>query len=72
MKSQTTDLHSPTPDLMKLVRAGFVSKGTSLTQWCKIQGISRMWAVLALTGKRNGPAAIELRKRLMRESGLCR
>lgn len=63
---------APTPslDLHLRVRAGFVSKGTSLKRWCKEQGITPSNARDALIGRWNGPKGIALRSRLVQEAGV--
>lgn len=54
-------------ELYRIVRAKFLLRGTSLAQWCKERNIRRQWAELVLTEKRKGPAAIELKTRIMKE-----
>jgi hypothetical protein len=61
---------SPGRDLYNLVRAGFVSQGSSLSAWCKNQGISRANAVHCLVGSWNGPKGQALRKQLVVDAGI--
>lgn len=59
---------APGPELLSAVRGLLIVQGTNLTAWCRDNHISRPFAILALTGKRNGPAARELRRRLITEA----
>lgn len=45
--------------------AGFVRQGTTLTEWCRAHGESRVHARVAILGERNGPKAQALRARLL-------
>jgi len=47
------------------IRACFVAKGDSLTAYCRRNGIFRENARDALVGIWNGPAAVELRRKLL-------
>jgi hypothetical protein len=40
------------PDLYRIVRAGFVNQGTSLNRWCIENGVNRQTAEKALKGER--------------------
>ena len=42
------------------IKAGFLLQGTTLTAWCRDQGIHRPNLVMAAQGKRRGPAAEKL------------
>ncbi len=55
-------------DLLIQVRIGFLQQGISFAKWCAANGVGRQWATAALTGKRNGPAAQELRTRIIMAS----
>jgi hypothetical protein len=55
-------------ELLGLVRSGFILQGTNLSKWCASQGVCRVWATDALTGKRDGPKAKSLRLKLVAES----
>ena len=68
MTSQPLTVVPPSAALMHAVRAGFVAQGTSFSKWCTDNEISRTWAIAALTGKRAGPAAQQLRHRIVREA----
>lgn len=57
------------PALLTEVRVGLLRKGTSLAAWARENNITRQWVTDALLGRRDGPAAIALRERLIRESG---
>jgi len=52
-------------NLLEKVRGGFVSQGTSLSEFCRDNGILRETAYKVLTFKRNGKKAQEDRVRLM-------
>lgn len=52
------------------IRAGFVSKGTSLNKWCKQNGYHRQNAYAAIMGEWSGEKAAELCNLLMVESGV--
>lgn len=56
------------PSSYRLVRASFVSRGTTLTSWCEQNGVKRQYAALVLTGGRNGLAARMLRARLIKQA----
>lgn len=66
-RQHTADL-TPGTDLLRQVMAGFVRRGTTLTQWCRANGESRVHARVALLGQRNGPKAQALRARLVQAS----
>ena len=55
-------------DLYRAVRAAFVGKGTSLSAWCRSNGINRQTAEKTLRGNRNGRRASDLRQRLVLEA----
>lgn len=48
--------------------AGFVRRGTTLTQWCRDNGECRVHARMALLGERNGPKATALRETVLAAS----
>lgn len=54
----------PSDDLYRMVRAGFVAKGTTLNAWCIANGVNRQTAYKALRGERHGENSRCLRKRL--------
>lgn len=56
--------------LYSKIRAGFVSKGTSLNKWCKQNGYHRQNAYAAIMGEWTGEKATELCNLLMVESGV--
>ena len=61
---------APGLDLHRKVRAGFVSKGTSLKRWCIDQAITPSNACDALIGRWNGPKGVALRNRLIKAAGV--
>jgi len=63
-------LNTPSIQLLRSVRVGFIQQGTSLTKWCQHNGVSRQWATAVLLGKRNGNTAQLLRSRLIDASRL--
>lgn len=52
------------------VRSGFVRQKTTMTAWCKRNGVSQPGARLALLGAWNGPKAKKLRAALIAASGV--
>lgn len=64
-KRQHTAEPAPGTDLLRQVMAGFVRQGTTLTEWCRTHGESRVHARVALLGQRNGPKAQALRARVL-------
>lgn len=52
------------------IRAGFVTKGTSLNKWCKQNGYHRQNAYAAIMGEWTGEKATELCNLLIVESGV--
>lgn len=69
MQSTAPSQYACRTNLLK-VRAGFVKQGLSLAEWCRANGVTRAWAYAVLTGARTGPAALELRDRLLKEAGV--
>lgn len=68
MKTHTANHTAPTspgPEMLHWVMGGFVRQGTTLTEWCRDRGESRVHARVALLGERNGPKARALRARLL-------
>lgn len=57
-------------ELVVAVRAGLVARDTSLSDWCRRNGVNRSWTYETLMGRRNGLQAQALRRRLMDEAGL--
>lgn len=56
--------------LYRLVRAGFIGKGTSLAAWCRENGIHRQSAERALLFQSNGIKAQALRQRVAEAAGV--
>jgi hypothetical protein len=54
--------------LVRRVRAGFTEQGDSLRAWCLRNSVTPSYAHRALAGLKNGPAAKELRRIILRES----
>lgn len=55
-------------DLVRLVRVGFIKNGTTLSAWCKDQGLAHSYVYKVLKAETNGPAAKTLRDRLVHAS----
>lgn len=55
----------PSHALLNAVRGKFITHGSSLNKWCIANKVDRVWASDALIGKRNGPKAIRLRRRIL-------
>ncbi|WP_299072803.1 hypothetical protein [uncultured Paraglaciecola sp.] len=60
----------PGRELYNHVRGGFVTKGSSLTEWCKKQGVNYQNATQCLTGSWDGPKAKVLRNKMIADSGI--
>jgi len=54
--------------LLYAARAGFTQSGTSLRAWSIANGIAPSYACRVLAGLKTGPAAIELRNRILEAS----
>lgn len=57
-------------ELVRAVRAGFVTRGTTYSAWCKKNKVNRSNCTQALTGAWDGPKARDLRSRVLRASGV--
>ena len=55
---------NPGADLHRLVRAGLLLRGVTLSQWCKEEGESRQYVYQCLTGRRGGQGAMKVLNRL--------
>jgi hypothetical protein len=62
---------APGPDLYRHVRAGFITQGSTLTEWCRKKGTSPTNARSALVGAWNGPKGRALRAELIEASGIA-
>lgn len=51
------------------VKAAFILKGTTFASWCRINGISRPYAVQCLSGTRAGAASLRLKKAILDAAG---
>ncbi len=54
--------------LARQVRAALVGSGDSLRAWCLRNGVSPSYAHRVLRGEKDGPAAQEMRTRLLAET----
>jgi len=61
----------PGRDLVKKIRIGFIKKDTSLTAWCKANGVIPSNARQALMGSWDGPKGRDLRERIAKEAGIA-
>ncbi|MDP2733409.1 MAG: hypothetical protein Q8O63_09930 [Hoeflea sp.] len=57
----------PSPELLLMVRAAMIVKGTSFNAWCKSRGIVRRTAEQALTGENQSENARNLVRRIVKE-----
>jgi hypothetical protein len=58
-------MHTPSPDLLKEVRAKLVLRGTSFSAFCKAHGFVRQAVTVALSGERSGLRARALAERFL-------
>lgn len=65
MQPEPSSGPEPGPVLYRMVRAGFVKKGSTLNRWCREHGVTRQHAENCLQGKTKGPAADKLIERLI-------
>lgn len=56
--------------LLRCVRAGFVTQGSSLNAWCALAGVKRQNAAKALSGEWAGPKASVLVTRIKEAAGV--
>lgn len=61
---------APGRDLLAQVRAGFVAKHTTLTEWCRKEGINTSAARQALYGTWDGPKGRAMRAKIVRAAGV--
>lgn len=66
----TQKVPSPGPELLRLVRARFIERHTSLHAWCRTNSVSHSYANGALSGRLDFPAAKRLRSRILIAVGL--
>lgn len=52
-------------NLLLRVRGGFISKGTTLAEWCRTNSVDHAYAHRVLRGYTNGPSALALRERIV-------
>lgn len=64
------ELHAPSKNLMQQVRAGFITQGTTFTDWCRRHQIRHTSARQAIYGSWDGPKAKTLRARIVRAAGI--
>lgn len=57
-------------ELYLAVRTGFVGQGSSLTAWCRENGINPTSARSVLIGTWNGPKGMALRSRIIDGAGI--
>lgn len=57
-------------DRHRMVRAGFILKGTSLAAWCRENGVKHQNAHKAIIGTWTGPKAKSLLTRIMIAAGI--
>lgn len=66
----TAQTPQPGIDLYRKVMGGFVTQGTTLTAWCRKEGLHQSNSRTCLTGSWDGPRARELRARLCKAAGV--
>jgi hypothetical protein len=67
---QNASIQDEYAERYRLVRAGFIARGTSFASWCQAAGVKRQNASAALLGKAGGPKALELVVRILKEAGV--
>lgn len=60
----------PSTELLRKIKAHFISKGTTLAAWCRANGHLQSNVRQALTGNWDGPKGRALRARLSQEAGI--
>lgn len=60
-------MNTPSPALLKEVRAALVGRGTSLKAFCEQNGYTRQAVTAALSGTRTNPASRALAERFICE-----
>lgn len=60
----------PGISLLNQVRAGFISRGSTLHRWCLLNDVLYPNARQALMGAWNGPKGARLRELIIKESGV--
>jgi hypothetical protein len=69
--TQRREPHTENWDILyRLVRSGFITKGTSLAAWCRANGVHRQSAERALLFRSDGPKAQALRSRIAEAAGV--
>lgn len=61
---------SPSLNLYRHVRAGFIAQGSTITTWCRERGVNPTNARSALVGAWDGPKGKALRAELIEASGI--
>lgn len=56
--------HRATIDIVQQIRAAFIARGSTLTDWCRENSVDPARAWRALQGKQRGPKAAALRDRI--------
>lgn len=62
----------PGLELVRQVRTHFILRGTTLTRWCRENGLQIANARMALYGSWNGPKGKALRTRILRGAGVVK
>ena len=60
----------PTDDLLRSIKAGFISQGTTFTKYCLDNGIQPPNARMAIRGGWKGPKATKLVQQIMKAAGV--
>ena len=62
--------HQPSIELFREVRAGFIKRGTTFSQWCRDAGENRSNARQAVLGAWDGPKGRAVRMRILKAAGV--
>lgn len=65
-------MHAPSPgnELNLEIRAGFVRQGTTLTRWCKENGLKQSNVRDAILGSWDGPKGRAVRAKVAKAAGV--
>lgn len=55
---------------LQMVRAGFIARGTTLTAWCRREGLQLTYVRQCISGHRAGPKARAIATRVRAAAGL--
>lgn len=64
------EIPGPGQELYRLIRGGFIQSGSTLTEWCRENGLKEAWVRSAIFGMTDTPGAQEVRQRAAEAAGL--